>query len=87
VTDEPGRVVRIERSFDAPAEDVFDAWTNPEVMRRWFHCAPDWETPEAEVDLRVGGNVRVVMRRPDGTEAEAHGEYTGIRRALAAPTP
>jgi uncharacterized protein YndB with AHSA1/START domain len=80
VTDEPGHVVRIERTFAASAEDVFDAWTSPEVMRRWFHVAPDWATPEAEVDLRVGGKVRVVMRRPDGTEFEAQGEYTLIDR-------
>jgi uncharacterized protein YndB with AHSA1/START domain len=80
VTEQSGHVVRIERTFAAPAEDVFDAWTSPEVMRRWFHCAADWETPEVEVDLRVGGKVRVVMRRPDGTEAEAEGEYTLIDR-------
>jgi uncharacterized protein YndB with AHSA1/START domain len=73
-------VVRIERTFAASPEDVFDAWTSAEVMRRWFHPAPDWDTPEAEVDLRVGGKVRVVMRRPDGTRAEAHGEYTQIDR-------
>ena len=75
-----GHVVRIERTFAASAEDVFDAWTSPEVMRRWFHCAPDWATPEAEVDLRLGGKVRVVMRMPDGTEVEAQGEYTLIDR-------
>jgi uncharacterized protein YndB with AHSA1/START domain len=80
VTEESGHVVRIERAFAASAEDVFDAWTSAEVMRRWFHCAPDWDTPEAEVDLRVGGKVRVVMRRPDGTEVEAQGEYTLIDR-------
>jgi uncharacterized protein YndB with AHSA1/START domain len=80
VTEQSGHVVRIERTYAASAEDVFDAWTSPEVMRRWFHCAPDWETPEAEVDLRVGGKVRVVMRMPDGTEAEARGEYTLIDR-------
>ena len=80
MTEESGQLVRIERTFAASAEDVFDAWTSPEVMRRWFHCAADWETPEAEVDLRVGGEVRVVMRRPDGTEAEARGEYTLIDR-------
>jgi uncharacterized protein YndB with AHSA1/START domain len=73
-------VLRIERTFAASAEDVFDAWTSPEVMRRWFHPGPDWATPEAEVDLRVGGNVRVVMRRPDGTRAGAHGGYTLIDR-------
>ena len=75
-----GQVLRIERTFAASAEDVFDAWTSPEVMRRWFHCAADWATPEAEVDLRVGGSVRVVMRRPGGKEAEAHGRYTLIER-------
>jgi len=80
VTEESGHVVRIERNFAASAEEVFDAWTSPEVMRRWFHPAPDWDTPEAEVDLRVGGRVRVVMRRPDGTEAQAQGEYTLIDR-------
>ncbi len=80
MTDESGHVVRIERTFAAAAEEVFDAWTSPEVMRRWLHCAPDWDTPEAEVDLRVGGKVRVVMRRPGGTEGEAQGEYTLIDR-------
>lgn len=72
--------LRIERSFAASAEDVFDAWTSPEVMRRWFHCGPGWDTPVAEVDLRVGGAVRIVMRRPDGRTAGARGEYRVIDR-------
>jgi uncharacterized protein YndB with AHSA1/START domain/DNA-binding transcriptional ArsR family regulator len=80
VTEKSGHVVRIERSFAASAEEVFDAWTSPEVMRRWFHPAPDWDTPVADVDLRVGGKVRVVMRRPDGREFAAQGEYTLIDR-------
>ena len=80
MSDESGRVVRIERSFARPAEQVFDAWTSPEVMRRWLHCGSDWNTPVAEVDLRLGGKIRVVMRRPDGTEAEAQGKFTLIDR-------
>jgi uncharacterized protein YndB with AHSA1/START domain len=80
VIDESGHVVRIERTFAARAEEVFDAWTSPEVMRRWFHVAPDWDTPLAEVDLRLGGTVRIVMRRPDGRQAGARGEYTLIDR-------
>ena len=80
MTDHSPHLLRIERTYDAPAEDVFDAWTSPEVMRRWLHCGPDWSTPVAEVDLRVGGKVHVVMRRPDGTEAEMSGEYTLIDR-------
>lgn len=80
MTGASARVLRIERSFAAPAEDVFDAWTSPEVMRRWFHCGPDWDTPVAAVDLRVGGTVRIVMRRPDGRQAGARGVYTLIDR-------
>jgi uncharacterized protein YndB with AHSA1/START domain len=49
-------------------------------MRRWFHCGPDWATPVAEVDLRVGGTVRIAMLRPDGREAWARGEYEVIDR-------
>jgi uncharacterized protein YndB with AHSA1/START domain len=80
VSDRPQRVLRIERTFSATAAEVFDAWTSPEVMRRWLHCGPDWATPVAEVDLRVGGKVRVVMRKPDGSEAEMQGEYALIER-------
>ena len=76
MSDQSGRVVRIERTFAAPAEDVFDAWTRPDVMQRWFHCDSAWATPVAEVDLRVDGKIRVVMRRPDGTEVEAQGIFT-----------
>ena len=80
MTERPGRVVRIERSFDAPAEAVFDAWTSTEVMRRWFHVEADWVTPEAEVDLRPGGKFRVLMRRPDGTEHVLEGAFTEVER-------
>jgi uncharacterized protein YndB with AHSA1/START domain len=48
-------------------------------MRRWFHGHHDWETPEAQVDLRVGGAVRVVMRDPKkGVEHGGGGRYTEI---------
>lgn len=80
MTEDAHLVVRVERAFEAAAEQVFDAWASPEVMRRWLHPGPDWSTPEAEVDLRVGGQVRVVMRRPDGSEIESRGRYTIIDR-------
>lgn len=80
VAEEAARVVRIERTFDAPAEDVFDAWTSEEVIRRWFRPASGWQEPSAEVDLRVGGRIRVVMRTPDGEPVGAGGEYTLIDR-------
>jgi uncharacterized protein YndB with AHSA1/START domain len=71
--------LKIERTFQAPAEAVFDAWTSPEVMRRWFHGEHAWQTPHAEVDLRLGGAVRVVMRDPDkGLDHGGGGHYTEI---------
>ena len=71
--------LRIERAYRAPAQAVFDAWTSEEVMHRWFHAEHDWETTQANVDLRVGGVVRVVMRDPHkDVEYGASGHYTEI---------
>ena len=73
--------LQIERSFDAPAQAVFDAWTSEEVLRRWFHAEHDWETTQAEVDLRVGGVVRVVMRDPHrDVDYGGGGRFTEIDR-------
>jgi uncharacterized protein YndB with AHSA1/START domain len=80
VTEDSAQIVRIERTFDAPAEEVFDAWTSEEVIRRWFKPAQGWQEPSAEVDLRVGGTIRVVMRTPEGEPVEAGGEFTLIER-------
>lgn len=71
--------LRIERTFRAPAEAVFDAWTSEEVIRRWWQAERGWETTEAEVDLRVGGVVRVVMRDPaKDVEYGGGGRYTEV---------
>jgi uncharacterized protein YndB with AHSA1/START domain len=80
VAEEAARVVRIERTFEASADEVFDAWTSPEVIARWFKPASGWQEASAEVDLRVGGKVRVVMRDPDGEPVGAEGEYKLIDR-------
>jgi uncharacterized protein YndB with AHSA1/START domain len=70
----------IERTYDAPATAVFDAFSDEEVMRRWWHARPDWSTPEASVDLRVGGAVRVVMRDTDGDTHGGGGRYQVVDR-------
>lgn len=71
--------LRMERTFRAPPAAVFEAFTNEEVLRRWWHAEHDWETTVAEVDLRIGGEVRVVMRNPHtGDDYGGGGRYTEI---------
>jgi uncharacterized protein YndB with AHSA1/START domain len=75
-SDDPG-VLRIERTFNAPATRVFEAWTSAEVLRRWWHAEHSWETTIAEVDVRVGGAIHLVMRNPaDASEYGGRGEFT-----------
>jgi uncharacterized protein YndB with AHSA1/START domain len=73
------RTLRMERAFQAPVEAVFEAFTSEEVLRRWWRAGHDWETAAADVDLRVGGAVRVVMRDPhNDAEYGGGGVYTEI---------
>jgi uncharacterized protein YndB with AHSA1/START domain len=70
--------ILIVRAFDAPAERVFEAWTTPELVRRWWACeTSDWLV--CEIDLRVGGRWRWVFREGD-MEIGFHGEYREIAR-------
>lgn len=71
--------IRITRTFRASPEAVFAAWTSAKMLRRWYQPAADWDTPVAEVDLRVGGKLRVVMRDHNGEEHGGGGEYLEIR--------
>ena len=74
-------VLRLERRFAAPRDAVFDAWTNPDVLREWWAAQPTWDTPTADVDLREGGRYRLAMRDPDSGETHTLvGEYREIRR-------
>jgi uncharacterized protein YndB with AHSA1/START domain len=70
--------IRIERTYAAPAKVVFEAWTSAEMLRRWYPPGADWDTPVAEVELRVGGRLRIVMRSPSGEEFGGGGEYREI---------
>jgi uncharacterized protein YndB with AHSA1/START domain len=72
--------LRVERVYDASPEEVFDAWTDPEVLRRWWAVHPDGSTPVAEVDLRPGGRYRLSMEGPDGERHTVQGEYREVQR-------
>jgi uncharacterized protein YndB with AHSA1/START domain len=71
--------ILIVREFDAPRELVFRAWTEPDLVRRWWH-ANRGEMTVCEIDLRAGGGWRYVMVTPDGTEVAFHGEYREVVR-------
>jgi uncharacterized protein YndB with AHSA1/START domain len=71
------REIIITRLFDAPPEVVFDAWTHPEQLARWW--GPEGFTnPVCELDARINGTWRIVMRAPDGAEYPCRGVYREI---------
>ena len=69
--------ILITREFEAPKHLVYEAWTTPELVKRWWH-AKRGEATIAEIDLRAGGKWRYVMIADDGTEVGFHGEYREI---------
>ena len=72
-----GRELVIERIFDAPRELVWRAWTEPELLMRWW--GPQGFTcPVAKIDLRVGGTFLNCMRTPDGQDYWSTGVYREI---------
>ena len=74
------RTIRMTRSFNAVRTAVFDAWTKPELLRRWLLGPGDhWSMPICDVDLRVGGTYRFVWRNGmDGAQMGLSGEYLEI---------
>jgi uncharacterized protein YndB with AHSA1/START domain len=57
--------VTITRTFDAPRDLVYKAWTDPELVKQWFGPAM-FTIPLAELDVRSGGKFLIHMQAPDG---------------------
>lgn len=72
-------VLYLEHRFAAPRERVFDAFVNPDVLRRWWAAAPTWDTPTADIDAREGGSYRLSMRTDSGEVHTVFGEYREVR--------
>jgi len=72
------REISMTRLFDAPRRLVFDAFTMPELVKRWLLGPPGWTMPVCEIDLRVGGAYRYVWRHADGKEMGMGGIYREI---------
>jgi uncharacterized protein YndB with AHSA1/START domain len=80
ITTPSEREIAMTRVFDAPRTLVFDAWTKPELLRRWLGVRAGWTFAVCEVDLKVGGKYRWVWRGPDGTEMGMGGVFREIVR-------
>lgn len=75
---EPIKEVVLEKTYDAQPEKVWQAWTDPKMLKQWW--GPKNVTiPECEVDLKVGGKFYIVMEA-----GEAMGQYKGIRWPMMA---
>ena len=66
-------------TFERPRHLLFEAWTKPEHLRRWWGCERSVLTL-CEIDLRVGGAWRIVMRMPDLSDHPFRGAYREIVR-------
>ena len=72
------KILIVTRSFRAPRQLVYDAYTRPELLQRWLGVRNGWTFDVCEVDLRVGGKYRWVWRNAKGKELALSGVYQQI---------
>jgi uncharacterized protein YndB with AHSA1/START domain len=72
------RQLVVTRVFNAPRRLVFEAWSKPDLVRRWLLGPPGWTMPVCEIDLRVGGAYRFLWRKEDGSEMGMGGVYREV---------
>ncbi|HEV7838532.1 MAG TPA: SRPBCC family protein [Gemmatimonadaceae bacterium] len=81
VTAEGDREIVMTRVFNAPREMVFEAWTNPELVKRWLLGPPGWSMPVCEINAKQGGKYRYVWQHDtDGTQMGISGTYIEVKR-------
>ena len=69
--------VTIDRTFEAPRERVWEAWTDPDQVAQWW--GPEGFTvPRCELEVRPGGRYHIDMEAPDGTVYPDAGEYLDV---------
>lgn len=79
ITAHGDREIVVTRVFDAPRRLVFDAYTKPELVKRWLLGPEGWSMPVCEIDLREGGKYRYVWRNDaDGQEMGMGGIYREV---------
>jgi uncharacterized protein YndB with AHSA1/START domain len=76
--------VKIERTFDASIEDVWDMWTNPDLFKKWY--GPNgMSVPIAEMDVRVGGTRKISMAM-DSAERPMSMWFIGVYKEVRRPS-
>ncbi len=78
VTTRGDREIVMTRVLNAPRTLVFDAFTKPELVKRWLLGPDGWSMPICEIDLRVGGTYRYLWRHAKGQEMGMRGVYREI---------
>ena len=68
----------LTRRLKAPAAKVFAAWTDPQLITRWWHPVAGNDRVEADIDLRIGGPFRVLVHTAGGEQHDVGGEYREI---------
>ncbi|HJY37498.1 MAG TPA: SRPBCC family protein [Steroidobacteraceae bacterium] len=79
ITTPSDREVVVSRTFDAPRTLVFDAYTQPELLQRWYGT-PGRSLVVCEVDLRVGGAYRFLWRGPGKKDVGMRGVHREVVR-------
>jgi uncharacterized protein YndB with AHSA1/START domain len=69
--------LNIKKTYEAPRQKVWEAWTTPEQLAQWFMPEP-FSIPKCELDVRVGGKLRVDTQGPDGVIMPMVGEYSVV---------
>jgi uncharacterized protein YndB with AHSA1/START domain len=78
ITTPSDREIVFTRAFDAPRKLVFDAWTKPELLKRWLYGPDGWSLAVCKIDLRVGGHYRFEWRHRNGNEMSMGGVYREV---------
>lgn len=67
----------LDRVLDAPRENIWRCWTEPELLKQWF-CPKPWYVSETRMDHRPGGEFFTVMNGPEGERFENPGVFLEI---------
>ena len=75
------RSITVQTTIDAPVEKVWEYFTGPEHITRWYQASDDWHAPRAENDLSTGGKFSTTMAAKDGSFSfDFGGVYTKIEK-------